>query len=341
MLKKIATISFIFTAWITVSLLGGPIQLFSGSANHPLSEEISDYLNLPLGELNLGRFNDGEASIKVNESVRNKDVFVVQSTCSTDEGSVNDHLMELYLLVRTLKRASVNSVTVVMPYYGYARQDRKTSPRVPISASDVAFLLESAGTDRVVAVDLHCGQIQGFFQKAPVDNLYASTVFVPYMAKKKLKKLVVVSPDAGGVERAKFFQERLIREGMETDLAVIVKQRGGAGVVSRMNLVGNVMDADVVIVDDICDTGGTLVKAAQLLKDSGAKGVYACVTHPVFSDPALARIEDSVLTEMIVMDTIPITAKLPHNVTQLSIAPLLGEAILRINSGDSISTLFN
>ena len=249
--------------------------------------------------------------------------------------------MELFLLIRTMRRSSAGKITAVIPYYGYARQDRKTESRVPISASDIAMLLEIAGADSIFCVDLHCGQIQGFFHDATVDNLYASPIFVRYFSTKKdLVNPVVVSPDAGGVERAKKFIEGLGWHGIDAGLAVIVKQRAGAGVVEKMNLVGDVQGCDVIIVDDICDTAGTLVHAAQELKNHGANRVFACITHPVFSGPAFERIGGSCLTELIVTDTIPTRTELPPNITQLSIAPLIAEAIDRTHRGESISHLF-
>ena len=273
--------------------------------------------------------------------MRNSDVFIIQPICSTESSSVNDNLIELYLLIRTLKRSSAGTVTAVIPYYGYARQDRKTESRVPISASDVAMLLELAGTDHIICVDLHCGQIQGFFHETTVDNLHAAPTFVRYFSEKKdLVNPVVVSPDAGGVDRAKKFIEGLNWHGVDAGLAVIVKQRAGAGVVDKMNLVGDVESCDVIIVDDICDTAGTLIHAAQELKNQGARRVFACITHPVFSGPALERIGNSCLTELVVTDSIPAKTNLPSNIVRLSIAPLIAAAIDRTYNGESISNLF-
>ncbi len=315
--------------------------LFSGTTNIPLAEKIANCLNMPLSAVEINRFNDGEIKIKVDENVRNADVYLLQSICLTEKNSVNDNLVELYLMIRTLKRASAGTITAVIPYYGYARQDRKTESRVPISASDVAMLLELAGADHVICVDLHCGQIQGFFHEATVDNLHAAPIFVRYFAKKMdLINPVVVSPDAGGVERAKKFIEGLNWLGVDAGLAVIVKQRAGAGIVEKMNLVGDVKDCDVIIVDDICDTAGTLVLAAQELKNQGARRVFACITHPVFSGPALDRISKSCLAELVVADTIPARTQFPSNIVQLSIAPLIAEAIDRTHHGDSLSHLF-
>jgi ribose-phosphate pyrophosphokinase len=314
--------------------------LFSGNSNTPLAEAVANYLGVPLGKAAVKKFNDGEISIQIGQNVRNKEVFILQPTCPSEKQSINDNLMELFLLVRTMKRSSAASVTAVIPYYGYARQDRKTAPRVPISAADVALLLESAGVDRVVTVDLHCGQIQGFFHNAPVDNLYASTMFVPYFAQKDLNNVVIVSPDAGGVDRAKKFLEKLGKEDILGRLAIISKQRAKAGVVDSMNLIGDVQGADAIIVDDLCDTAGTLVQAAQLLKDNGAARVFAAITHPVFSGPALERIRNSVIDEMVIADTIPLKEGAPENIRCISMAPLLGEAISRIYLGESVSDLF-
>lgn len=320
----------VFSFLCTIGLYPSPcdFKLFTGNANPGLAENIAKALNIPLSQAHIGRFADGEINIHINENVRNCDVYILQSTCPSENGSVNDNLMELYLLVRALKRASAQSVTAIIPYFGYARQDRKSKNLVPISASDVAMLLELAGVDQVISVDLHCGQIQGFFHKAPVDNLYAGKIFVPYFtAKKDLSNLVVISPDAGGVERAKQFIEELSSHGVKAQMAIIVKQRKDAGVVDKMDLVGNVQNSDVVIIDDMCDTGGTLVKAAYELKQRGAKRVFACITHPVFSENALTKIENSVIDELIITDTIPLKKKPPNNITQLSIGPLLAEAI--------------
>ena len=315
--------------------------LFSGTTNLPLAEKVAQCLDMKLSPVNISRFNDGEIRIKVEENVRNADVYLIQPICMSDKSSVNDNLVELYLLIRTMKRSSAGTITAVIPYYGYARQDRKTESRVPISASDVAMLLELAGVDHIICVDLHCGQIQGFFHESTVDNLYAAPIFVRYFSQKSdLVNPVIVSPDAGGVERAKKFIEGLNWHGVDAGLAIIVKQRAEAGIVEKMNLVGDVEGCDVIIVDDICDTAGTLAYAARELKNQGAKRVFACITHPVFSGPALERISGSCLTELVVSDTIPTRAQLPPNVVQLSIAPLIAAAIERIHNGESISHLF-
>lgn len=339
MFKIILTV--MTTLWLFTNLHAtNQIMLFTGNANHDLAQKVADYLEIPLGNAMVNNFNDGEIRIHINESVRGKDIFIVQSTCPNKDQSVNDHLMELYLLIRTVKRASANSITAVIPYYGYARQDRKTTSRVPISAADIALMLEVAGVDRVITVDLHCGQIQGFFHNAPVDNLFASPLFVSHIANKHLNNVVIVSPDAGGVERSKKFAEALNKKGIKTEMALISKERVQAGVVDSMHLIGDVKGADVVIIDDLCDTGGTLVKAAQLLKDEGANKVFAIITHPVFSGSALDKIRNSVIEEMVITDTIPLREPTPSNIHIISIAPLIGEAIYRIQQGESISVLF-
>jgi len=314
--------------------------LFSGNASSMLANEIATTLDAPLGDALVSRFNDGEIQVQINENVRNKDIFLIQSTCRTENASVNDNLMELILMTRALKRASAKSVTAIIPYYGYGRQDRKTTPRVPISASDLAMLLENAGIDRVVSLDLHCGQIQGFFRNAPVDNLYSSTIFAKHAAALKMDNPVVISPDAGGVSRAKQFKGELRKHGIDAGFAMIIKQRAMPGVIASTNIVGDVTGRDVIIVDDLCDTGGTIVAAAAELKKHGAANVYACSTHPVFSKDAIEKISKSTFTKMIVTNTIPINQKLPNNITQLSVAPILAEVIDRISKGQSVSEMF-
>ena len=314
--------------------------IFSGNANPALAEKIADHLGVCLGSATVSKFNDGEINIRIQESVRNKHVFIIQSTCHCQTQSINDNLMELFLLIRTCKRASAGTITVVMPYYGYARQDRKSAPRVPISAADVAAMIEFAGADRVLTVDLHCGQIQGFFRDIPVDNLYAAATFIPYLIEQNLINPVVVSPDAGGVERANKFLQNLEKQGISADMAIISKQRSGAGVIATMNLIGDVQGCDAIIVDDICDTAGTLVKAAQLLKDQGARRVFAVITHPVFSGNAMEKIRNSVIDELIISDTIPLRGDVPSNIAYISVSSLIAQAIYRIYSGESVSKLF-
>lgn len=313
--------------------------IISGSSNLKLAENISAYLKVPLGSTLVSTFNDGEVQIQIQENVRNKHVFIIQPTCPSKAHSINDNLIELYLLIRAARRASSAQITIVVPYYGYARQDRKVKPRVPISAADIASLLENAGINRILTVDLHCGQIQGFFKDIPVDNLYASSVFVPYLKSKNLTNIVVVSPDAGGVDRAQKLAEKLSEES-HVNLAIISKKRAGAGVIDSMHLIGDVTNADAIIVDDLCDTGGTLIKAAELLKNKGAKRVFTVVTHPVFSLDALEKIGHSTIDEMIITDTIPLKSNTPKNIKIISVAPLLGEAMLRIQLGLSVSELF-
>jgi ribose-phosphate pyrophosphokinase len=308
------------------------LKLFSGNANRPLAEEIAQYLRVPLGDAEVSRFSDGEVFVQVNENVRGTDVFVVQPTCPP----VNDTLMELLIMIDAFKRASAHRITAVLPYYGYARQDRKVQPRVPISAKLVADLLEAAGVDRVLALDLHANQIQGFFN-IPVDHLLASpVVMIDYLRKKELKDPVIVAPDAGGVERARAIAKRL-----SAGLAIIDKRREGPNSAVAMHLIGDVDGRDAIVIDDMIDTAGTLVQAVTAIKREGAKRILACGVHAVLSGPAIDRIKTSVLEEVVVTNSIPVSdAKRAARVTVLSVAPLLGEAIRRIHDEESVSTLF-
>jgi ribose-phosphate pyrophosphokinase len=305
------------------------LKLFSGNANRPLADEIAQYLHVPVSDADVTRFSDGEVFVQVNENVRGADVFVVQPTCPP----VNDSLMELLIMIDALKRASAHRITAVLPYYGYARQDRKVQPRVPITAKLVADLLEAAGVDRVLALDLHAGQIQGFFN-IPVDHLFAAPVIIDYLGKKELRDPVIVSPDAGGVERARAIAKRL-----KAGLAIIDKRREGPNVAVVMHLIGEVEGKDVVVIDDMIDTAGTLVQAVSALEREGARRILACGVHPVLSGPALDRIKSSPLEEVVVTNSIPV-AKRGAQIMVLSVAPLLGEAIRRIHDEESVSTLF-
>src|SRR5499426_2106217 len=312
--------------------MGYELKLFSGNANRPLAEEIAKTLQLPLGDADVSRFSDGEVYVQINENVRGQDVFVVQPTCPP----VNDHLMELLVMLDAFKRASAGRITAVLPYYGYGRQDRKVMGRVPITAKLVADLITAAGCHRILAVDLHAGQIQGFFNM-PVDHLFAAPpVIVDYLAKRDLKDPVVVSPDAGGVERARAIAKRL-----SAGLAIIDKRRDGPNVAVFMHLIGDVKGKDSVIIDDMIDTAGTLIQAADAVKREGARRVLACGVHPVLSGPAIKRITNSELEELIITNSIPLPPekRLP-NVQVLSVAPLLAEAMRRIHDEESVSTLF-
>src|SRR5262245_23197280 len=307
------------------------LRLFSGNANRPLAEDIAQHLNVRLGDADVSRFSDGEVYVQINENVRGQDVFVVQPTCPP----VNDNLMELLVMIDAFRRASARRITAVLPYYGYARQDRKSQSRVPISAKLVADLITTAGASRVLAIDLHAGQIQGFFN-IPVDHLFAAPVLIEYLAKKELEDPVLVSPDAGGVERARAIAKRL-RAG----LAIIDKRRDGPNVAVFMYLIGEVKDKDVVVIDDLIDTAGTLIQAVEAVKREGARRVLACGVHPVLSGPAIRRIGSSELEELVVTNTIPLPdEKRLSNVQVLSVAPLLAEAIRRIHDEESVSTLF-
>lgn len=308
------------------------MKVFAGSSNQGLAREIADYLKIKLGNCVLSRFSDGEIHIYIDENVRGEDVFVIQSGCF----DANFHLMELFLMLDAFKRASAERVTAVMPYYCYARQDWKDRPRVPISARLVADLLETSGADRVLTMDLHSPQIQGFFS-IPVDNLMAAPVLAPYIAGLGLRDLTIVSPDAGGVGRARVFARR-----MGASLAIIDKRRPSPNVAQVLHVIGEVKGRDVVLFDDMVDTGGTLVLSAEALIQNGARHVYAACTHPVLSGQAVEKIEGSSLEKLIVTNTIPLSdkAQASKKVVLLSVAELFGEAIRRINEGSSVSSLF-
>jgi len=309
------------------------VCLFAGNANPVLAAAIGQYLETPLGKCKITRFSDGESFVEIGENVRGVDAFVIQSTSTP----TNDNVMELLIMADALRRASAGSITAVMPYYGYGRQDRKVAPRTPITAKLVADLIQTSGVNRVVSVDLHAGQIQGFFN-IPFDHLYAMPVFLEdYLRKQFDSSSVFVSPDAGGVERTRAYSKRL-----GASLAIIDKRRERANVSEVVNLIGDVKGKDCIIIDDIIDTGGTLTGAAQALADKGAKRIVACASHGVLSGPAVQRIAASPLTEVVVSDSIALsdTAKACPKIKQLSIARLLGEAIKRIHSSDSVSSLF-
>jgi ribose-phosphate pyrophosphokinase len=311
----------------------GEIKLFTGNSNRPLAEAISLHLGVPLGGAEIGRFSDGEVQVEITENVRGGDVFVIQSTSMP----TNDNLMELLLMLDALKRASAKRITAVIPYYGYARQDRKVAPRVPISAKLVADLITTAGASRVLTVDLHAGQIQGFFN-VPVDNVYATPVLLQYLRERLGgRDVTVIAPDAGGVERARAFAKRL-----DANLAIIDKRRIRANVVGEMQIIGDIDDRAAVIVDDMVDTAGTLCTAAEAVRAAGAPLVVACVTHAVLSGPAIQRLEDSTLDELVVTDTIPTGRRdtRSEKMTVLPVAPLLAEAIRRTHEEASISSLF-
>ncbi len=308
------------------------LLVFSGNANLELTKKICNYLKIGLGEAEVDRFNDGEIRVKIEQDVRGRDVFIVQPTCPP----VNENLMELLVLIDAMKRASARRITAVIPYYGYGRQDRKDRPRVPITAKLVADLITVAGANRVLTMDLHAGQIQGFFD-IPLDHLFAVNVFIEYLEKKHLPNLVVVSPDVGGVKMARAYAKKL-----KADLAVVDKRRINDREAEVMNIMGEVKGKNVCIVDDLVATAGTLVEAVGALKSAGAKAVYAAATHPVLSGPAIERIKKSELEELIVTDTIPIDKKrMIPKVRILSVASLLGKAIEKIHNEESISILFD
>ena len=306
--------------------------IFAGNSNPDLAKKICDYLNVPLGGEKVKRFSDGEIQIEIDENVRARDIFVIQSTCSP----VNENLVELLLMIDAFKRASAASITAVIPYYGYARQDKKVAPRVPISAKLVADMLTVAGATRIITMDLHAGQIQGFFD-IPVDNLFAAAVLIDYIRDNFNNDLVIVSPDAGGVERARAFAKRL-----DAGLAIIDKRREAPNKAQAMAVIGNVTGKTVVILDDMVDTAGTLIEAAEAIMRNGAKEVHASCAHPVLSGPSIERIETSPLKTLAVTDTIPLrqNAKTCNKIKVLTISELIGEAIIRSFRGDSVTSLF-
>jgi ribose-phosphate pyrophosphokinase len=309
------------------------IRVFTGNSNPALAQKICECLHVPLGAARVRTFSDGEIMIEITENVRGRDVFIIQSTCAP----TNNNLMEMLIMTDALKRASAATITAVIPYYGYARQDRKAAPRTPITAKLVADLITTAGVDRVVTIDLHAGQIQGFFN-IPVDNLYAAPVILDYLKTRfKGEEVVMVSPDAGGTERARAFAKRL-----ECTLAVIDKRRTGPNVAEVMHLIGDVRGKIAIILDDMIDTAGTLTQAAKALKENGASSIYACATHGVLSGPAIERINNSDIEEIVLTDTIPLGDKGQQTgkVRMLSVADLLAEAIRRIHEDESVSSLF-
>ncbi len=308
------------------------LKIFTGNAHPALAQEICDYIGVPLGKAVCGRFNNGEIQVMVNESVRGKDVFIIQPTGAP----VNDNLMELLIMVDAMKRASARHITVIVPYYGYARQDRKTRGREPISAKLVADLMSTVGVTRVVTMDLHAGQIQGFFD-VPVDHLMSTSILAKYIKSMKLENLTIVSPDLGGVTRARELADRL-----GAPIAIIEKRRPEPGVAKVMNIIGTVKDRSCVLVDDIVDTAGSLCEGAKALDKAGAMGVYAAVCHPVLTDPATERVKNSCLKQLIVTNSLPIEDyKKQTKLKVLSVAPLLGEAIMRIFHDASVSSLFD
>lgn len=308
------------------------LKIFAGNSNRPLAEEICHFFNVPLGNAKVSTFSDGEIMVEIQENVRGKDVFIIQSMSSP----VNENLMELLIMIDAMKRASAERITATIPYYGYARQDRKVAPRVPISAKLIADLITAAGAHRVLTLDLHAGQIQGFFN-IPVDNLFATPVILDYMRENYQNDLVIVSPDAGGVERARAIAKRL-----DASLAIIDKRRERPNESQVMNVIGDIKNKTALIMDDIVDTAGTLTQAADALDARGAKSVSACCIHPVLSGAAIEKINRCSIKELVVTNTIPLhdKTKLTNKITVLSVGQLLAEAIKRIHKNDSVSSLF-
>ncbi len=307
------------------------LKIFSGAANLPLAQELCDHLSVPLGKVKLKRFSDGEVSFQILENVRGQDVFLVQPSCPP----VAESLMELLVMIDAFKRSSAQRITAVLPYYGYARQDRKDKPRVPISSKLVADLLTAAGAHRILAMDLHADQIQGFFN-IPVDHLYATPVLIEHLKQMHLEELTIVSPDSGGVERARFYAKYL-----KANLAIIDKRRVADNEAEVMNIVGDVHGRDVIIVDDLIDTGGTIVNATREMRKKGARRLFASATHGVLSGPAISRLQESEFEQVLVTNTIPLSEeKRIPKIRVLSVAPLLGEAIKSIHEETSVSRLF-
>jgi ribose-phosphate pyrophosphokinase len=308
------------------------MAIFTGNSNPELAEKICDYLSVPLGGAKVDKFSDGEIQIEINENVRLKDIFIMQSTCAP----VNDNLVELLLMIDAFKRSSAKKITAIIPYFGYSRQDKKVAPRVPISAKLVSDMITLAGANRVITMDLHAGQIQGFFN-IPVDNLFAAPVLIDHIRKYFRDGLVIVSPDAGGVERARAFAKRL-----DADLAIIDKRRDAPNQAKAMAVIGEVTDKVAVILDDMTDTAGTLTEAAEAVINAGAREVHACCAHPVLSGPAIDRISNSALKSLVVTDTIPLAQNALDcdKIKVLTISQLVGEAIIRSFRGDSVTSLF-
>jgi ribose-phosphate pyrophosphokinase len=309
------------------------MKIFTGTANPLLAQSMADYLGIPLGKAQISRFPDGETWVKILENVRGKDVFVVQSTCYPP----NENLMELLIMIDAMRRASAARITAVLPFYGYARQDRKDQPRVPITAKLVANLLVAAGTNRLLTVDFHAQQLQGFFD-IPVDHLYSSPVLVKYLQEKNLPNLVVVSPDTGGLKMAHAYSEML-----HAGLALVAKQRKGPTEVEALTMVGDVKGCNCVLVDDLATTAGTLTTAARILKQNGAESIYAAVTHAVLTDLGFERLKNSEIKELVVTDTVPLRESAMSKgvpIKVLSVSGLLGEAVLRIHDNQSVSSLF-
>ena len=304
-------------------------KIFAGTASTEFAQEVCSILDVPVAKADIKRFSDGEISVQISESVRGRDVFIIQSTGAPS----NDNLMELLIMVDALRRSSASSITAVIPYFGYARQDRKAAPRVPITAKLVADMIETSGVDRVVTMDLHAGQIQGFFD-IPVDNLYGSITFENYIKSKNLKNPIIASPDIGGVARARYFASRL---GL--DMVIVDKRREKANVAEVMNIIGDVEGKDVIMIDDMVDTAGTMVKAATALKNKGATSVMACATHPVLSGKAYDNIENGELDELIVTNTL--VSKPSKKISVLSVAPLFAEVIRRVYHNESVNSLFS
>jgi len=314
-------------------------RLFAGNSNPELAAEVANILGVDINEAEVGKFHDGEVKIKINDSVKGKDIYILQSICKTKDASVNDNLMELYLLIRACKRSSAKRVIAVIPYLGYARQDRKYSEICPISASDIAMLLETAGVDHIISLDMHSAQIQGFYHQAIVDNLMTNFLVVPYFVRKDIPKIVVVASHSGAITRSIKFIDGLNRYNIDSRL-VVCAMLPQKKILSDMFLIGDVKGSDVLIVNDMCDTAKSVVATAKEVKKRGANKIYAYSTHGLFSHDAIEKIRNSDIDEMIITDTIPLKQEIPKNITQISIAPLIAAAIKRTQKGEPLSNLF-
>ena len=329
----VLVLTLLLNATAQVHATDKPYYIFSGSTNQPLAETIAYYLRTPLRNIQIIRFPDGETNIKMLEHVRNKSVFIIQSLCQSNNINVNDSTMELYLLSRTLKKYGVKSITAVIPYFGYTRQNRKDFIYAPVSSSDIAILLETAGITNVITIDLHNVQIQGFFQNAAVENIYASKIIAPYFANLTLKNPVIVSLHSNGLLRAENLQKNLAEHGIKTDLAFTIRQLSDNGTTEETTLIGKVKGRDVILMDNICDTGETVVQTTETLKKAGALKIYAALTHPILINNAIEKLA-ALDIQIITTDTIPILQKLPKNIKQLSVAACLAEAIKSMHEGN-------
>lgn len=309
-----------------------PYYIFSGNANKTLAQTIAFQLRTPLANMVIDRYNDGEINIRINENIKNKEVFIIQSTCKGDNHTMNDSVMELYLIARELKRNGAKRITAIVPYLGYTQQDRKDSNFAPLAASDIAYLLEQTGLNTIITIDLHSPQIQGFFHNVSIENIQVSTIMVPYFANLTLKNPAIVSLHSNGMLRAESFKRDLLKIGINSELAMAIIKSSDNGITRETNIIGKIKGKDAIIIDDRCETGTSLIETARTLKQAGALNIYAAVTHPLLSANALENLANSGIKEIVITDSIPIKQKLPPNIRQLSVAPILAELIRSMNN---------